>query len=176
MPPSNSDQPRRWLQRLTGQVFSQLPELAQAWGRSYPALRFDSVPFVPLEKPLAECRIALVTTGGVHRRDQPPFDMSDSRGDASYRRIAAATPDSELTITHDYYNHTDVLRDFNILFPRSLLAGLAQRGIIGGLADCFSFMGHIEPPHLDTLVGQTAPEVAEQLRQEQVDAVLLTPA
>ncbi len=176
MPPLNNDQPRRRLQQLTGQVFSQVPALARTWGRSFPALRFDTVPFAPIDKPLADCRIALVTTGGVHRRDQPPFDMRDSRGDASYRRIAAATPDSELTITHDYYNYSDVLRDFNILFPRSLLAGLAQRGIIGDLADCFSFMGHIEPPHLDTLVGQTAPEVAEQLRQEQVDAVLLTPA
>lgn len=120
--------------------------------------------------------MALVTTGGIHRHDQPPFNMGDSRGDASYRRIPADTPDTALTVTHDYYNHEDVRRDFNIIFPRALLRGLARRGHIGGLADCYSFMGHIEPPHRETLITQTAPEVAAQLRQEQVDAVLLTPA
>jgi hypothetical protein len=37
-------------------------------------------------------------------------------------------------------------------------------------------MGHIEPPHVETLIRRTAPEVAGMLRQEQIDAVLLTPA
>ncbi|PDW02652.1 glycine/sarcosine/betaine reductase selenoprotein B family protein [Candidatus Viridilinea mediisalina] len=164
------------LQRATGQLFSQIPVLAQVWARGYQALRFDSIPFTPLTKPLPECRIALVTTGGIHRRDQPPFNMADARGDASYRRISTTTPDAELTVTHDYYNHDDVRRDFNILFPRELLHNLAQQGQIGSLSDCYSFMGHIEPPHRTTLIQQTAPEVAVQLRQEQVDAVLLTPA
>ncbi|MCX7860358.1 MAG: glycine/sarcosine/betaine reductase selenoprotein B family protein, partial [Chloroflexus sp.] len=98
------------------------------------------------------------------------------RGDPSYRRIPADTPVADLTITHDYYDHTDAERDLNILFPLELMRSLAQRGIIGSLADCYSFMGHIEPPHLETLLRQTAPEVATFLKQEQVDAVLLTPA
>jgi D-proline reductase (dithiol) PrdB len=171
-----SDQARQQRHRATGQLFSQVPALAQAWAQGYQALRFDRVPFTPLHTPLPACRVALVTTGGVHRRDQLPFTMADSRGDATYRRIPAATPDTALTVTHDYYNHDDVRRDVNILFPRALLRGLAQRGRIGSLADCYSFMGHIEPPHRDTLITQTAPEVAAQLRQEHVDAVLLTPA
>ncbi len=164
------------LYRLTGQIFSQIPALARLWGGAYRALSFDTVPFTTLRKPLAEARFALVTTGGVHRRDQPPFDMVDPRGDPTYRRIPADTPAADLTITHDYYDHTDAERDLNILFPLALMRSLAQRGIIGGLADCYSFMGHIEPPHLETLLRQTAPEVASFLKQEQVDAVLLTPA
>ncbi len=173
---SETDRGRQQRHRATGQLFSQVPALAQAWAQGYRALRFDDVPFTPLRTPLPACRVALVTTGGIHRHDQPPFNMGDSRGDASYRRIPADTPDAALTVTHDYYNHDDVRRDFNIIFPRTLLRGLARRGHIGGLADCYSFMGHIEPPHRETLITQTAPEVAAQLRQEQVDAVLLTPA
>ncbi len=164
------------LYRLTGQIFSQIPALARLWGSAYRALSFDQVPFTPLRKPLTECRLALVTTGGVHCQDQPPFDMRDPRGDPSYRRIPADTPLSRLTITHDYYDHTDAEADLNILFPLDLVRSLVQRGIIGSLATCYSFMGHIEPPHLETLLRQTAPEVATFLKQEQVDAVLLTPA
>ncbi|NTW02871.1 MAG: hypothetical protein HGA19_16585, partial [Oscillochloris sp.] len=126
MDQTESDPARQQLHRVTGQLFSQVPALAQAWGQRYEALHFDTVPFTPLRKPLNACRVALVTTGGVHHRDQPPFNMADSRGDASYRRIPADTPASELTITHDYYNHTDVRRDLNILFPQALLRGLAH--------------------------------------------------
>lgn len=176
MDPTDADKARQQLHRATGQIFSQVPTLAQAWAMGYRALRFDHIPFTPFTKPLPECRIALVTTGGIHRHDQPPFNMADSRGDASYRRIPAATPDAELTVTHDYYNHDNVRRDFNILFPRGLLHNLVLRGLMGSLGDCYSFMGHIEPPHRTTLIEQTAPEVAAQLRQEQIDAVLLTPA
>ncbi|WP_322820834.1 glycine/sarcosine/betaine reductase selenoprotein B family protein [Chloroflexus sp.] len=164
------------LYRLTGQIFSQIPALARLWGSAYRALNFDEIPFTPLRKPLHESRLALITTGGVHLREQPPFDMADPRGDPTYRRIPATTPLSELTITHDYYDHSDAERDLNILFPLDLVRTLVQRNIIGSLADCYGFMGHIELPHLTTLLQQTAPEVATFLKQEQVDAVLLTPA
>ena len=33
-----------------------------------------------------------------------------------------------------------------------------------------------EPPHVETLLRVTAPQVAGKLKQERVDAVLLTPA
>jgi D-proline reductase (dithiol) PrdB len=117
--PPESDQARQQRHRATGQLFSQVPALAQAWAQGYRALRFDHVPFTPLRTPLPACRVALVTTGGIHRHDQPPFTMADSRGDASYRHIPADTPDAALTVTHDYYNHEDVRRDFNIIFPRT---------------------------------------------------------
>ena len=44
------------------------------------------------------------------------------------------------------------------------------------LADGYGFMGHIEPPHVQTLLARTAPEVAGRLKQQRVDCVLLTPA
>ena len=131
---------------------------------------------MPLRKPLEQCRLALITTGGVHLHTQPPYDMADPRGDPSYRAIPAGTPPAQLTITHDYYDHTDAERDLNILLPIALLRELVERRQIASLATCYSFMGHIEPPHVETLLKITAPQVAGKLKQDRVDAVLLTPA
>ncbi|HNP73589.1 MAG TPA: selenoprotein B, partial [Kouleothrix sp.] len=103
-------------------------------------------------------------------------DMADPRGDASFRAIDPATPREQLTITHDYYDHADAERDLNILLPIGLFGELAAAGHIAGLGTCYSFMGHIEPPHVDTLLRQSAPQVAGKLKQDRIDAVLLTPA
>ena len=172
----DGDQIRQRIYHLIGRIYTRVPFLARRWGRSFDALAFDTVPFAPMRKPLRDCRLALVTTGGVHTRAQPPFDMADPRGDPSYRAIAPDTPPEQLTITHDYYDHADAERDLNILLPIGLLRELAEHGRIGGLGTCYSFMGHIEPPHVDTLLKQTAPQVAGLLKQARVDAVLLTPA
>jgi D-proline reductase (dithiol) PrdB len=161
---------------MLGQIFTRLPGLAQRWGRTFESVIGDRVPLVHLQKPLHTSRLALITTGGVHLRSQEPFTMADSRGDPSFRAIPADTPHEQLTITHDYYDHRDAERDLNILFPLALGRELLAKGVIGGLGTSYGFMGHIEPPHVDTLIRRTAPEVAQQLRRAQIDAVLLTPA
>jgi D-proline reductase (dithiol) PrdB len=167
---------RQRIYHLIGRLYSRVPALARRWGRSFDALAFGDIPFVPLHTPLDQCRLALITTGGVHLRDQPPYDMADPRGDPSYRIIPAGTPPAQLTITHDYYDHSDAERDLNILLPIGLLRELAERRQIGALATCYSFMGHIEPPHVETLLKTSAPQVAGKLKRDRVDAVLLTPA
>ncbi len=167
---------RQRIYHMIGGLYSRVPVLARRWGRGFDALAFDNVPFVPLHKPLDQCRLALITTGGVHLRDQPPYDMADPRGDPCYRAIPADTLPAQLSITHDYYDHSDAERDLNILLPIGLLRELAERGRIGALSTCYSFMGHIEPPHVETLLKITAPQVAGKLKQARVDAVLLTPA
>lgn len=167
---------RRRVSRAYGRLLTRMPALARRWGRTFAAVAGDSAPLVRLKKPLSACRLALVTTGGVHLRAQPPFDMGDSRGDPSLRAIPAATPADQLVITHDYYDHRDAERDLNILFPLALARELVARGALGGLGTSYGLMGHVEPPHVATLLRRTAPDLARRLRQEQVDAVLLTPA
>jgi D-proline reductase (dithiol) PrdB len=161
--------------RVVGRAFSQFPELAQEWGRRFTPQSTAEANLVRLQKPLEQCRIALVTTGGVHLTDQPPFDMQDPRGDATYRVIPSDTPRERLMITHDYYDYRNAEKDMNILFPLGLLRELVAAGYIGSAGTSYGFMGHIEPPHIETLMNSTAPEVAEQMRAEQVDAVLLSP-
>ncbi len=109
-------------------------------------------------------------------KGQMGFDMEDHDGDPTLRIIPGNAPSSELTITHDYYDHSDADRDINIVFPIDRLRELEAEGFIGGVAENhYGFMGHIEGAHLETLVNETAPQVAEMLKKEGVHAVVLTP-
>lgn len=128
-------------------------------------------PFTRLKKPLAECRLALVTTGGVHLPEQPRFDIDNPAGDCSYREIPNTA--ENLTWTHAYYR-PDEGSDLDAVFPLWTMRGLENEGFFGLSRRHFSFMGAIHEP--GPLVGKTAPEVAEKLVEDRVDAVLLTPS
>ncbi|BBL79623.1 hypothetical protein RxyAA322_14770 [Rubrobacter xylanophilus] len=129
-------------------------------------------PFARPEKPLERCRLALVTTGGVHLPEQPPFDIDDPLGDCSYREIPA---DAErLTWTHAYHA-PDREDDLDVLFPLWTCRRLVAEGKVGGLTPRhFSFMGAIHDH--GPLEEETAPEVAAKLLAAGADAVLLTPS
>lgn len=130
------------------------------------------LPIVHPTKPLDECRIALVTTGGVHLPEQTRFDIDDPLGDCSYREIPS---DAErLTWTHAYYRPGDAA-GLDAVFPLWTMRELAEEGVIGELNHRhFSFMGAIHDA--GPLIDETAPEVAEKLLEDAVDAVLLTPS
>lgn len=165
------------LNRVLVQAFKHLPWLGEWWARRYPFLRAATVPWTPLRKPLHECRLALVTTAGVHLTDQPPFDMADPEGDPTYRAFSADTPRPRLTITHDYYDHTAADRDLNVVLPIDRVRELVVEGIVGEMAPtCYSLMGHIDGRHVATLVSRTAPELAVRLGSDGAEAVLLAPA
>jgi D-proline reductase (dithiol) PrdB len=120
--------------------------------------------------------VAIVTTAGVHHRDQPPFDMHDREGDPSFRVIDAFRPVSDLMITHDYYDHSDADQDINIVFPVERLKELEREGVIGQAARFhYAFMGHIVGRHIETLVNESAPDVTGKLKADAIDIVLLTP-
>lgn len=131
------------------------------------------IPFVRPEKPLRECRLALVTTGGVHIPEDARFDIDDPFGDCSYREILNSA--DVLTWTHAYYAPERGGEDLDSVFPLWTLRALEAEGIIGELNHRhFSFMGAIHEP--TPLVERTAPEVARKLAYDGVDAVLLTPS
>jgi D-proline reductase (dithiol) PrdB len=157
-------------------LFTALPSLAAGWGRKSEESGGD-IPWTRPATPLRSARVALVTTGGVHLKGQPPFDMEDPDGDPTWREVPTDALPGACTITHDYYNHADADRDMNLVFPAQRLTELAERGVIGQLhGSGYSFMGHIEGAHFDTLRAVTAPQVAALLRQAGVDYALLVPA
>jgi D-proline reductase (dithiol) PrdB len=163
--------------RVAVQLFKRLPWLGDAWARRRRFVRSTSVPWTPLRRPVRECTIALVTTAGVHLRSDTPFDMTDPDGDPSVRVIPVDTPRGEVRITHKYYDHSAADRDLNVVVPIDRLQELAAAGDVGGVAPrIYSFMGHIDGPHVRTLVERSAPDVARRLRGDGADAVVLTPA
>ena len=130
-------------------------------------------PFIRPKKPLRECRLALVTTGGVHLPEDARFDIDDPSGDCSYREIP--TDAQTLTWTHAYYAPDRGGEDLDSVFPLWTLRALEVDGEVGELnRRHFSFMGAIHDP--TPLVEKTAPEVAAGLEDDGVDAVLLTPS
>jgi D-proline reductase (dithiol) PrdB len=163
--------------RVAVQLFRRLPWLGEAWARRRRVVEADSVPWSPMRKPVRDAVVALVTTAGVHRRGDPPFDMTDPDGDPSFRVVPVDTPRAEVTITHKYYDHSAADRDLNVVLPVDRLGELAAAGQVGGVAPrMYSFMGHVDGAHLRTLMETTAPEVARRLRADGVEAVVLTPA
>jgi len=128
--------------------------------------------FVRACKPLDECRVVLVTTGGVHLPTQPRFDIDDPLGDCSFREIPANT--TELIWTHAYHR-PDEGADLDSVFPLWTMRGLVEEGVVGELNHRhFAFMGAIYDP--GPLAAKTAPEVATELAHDGVEAALLTPS
>ena len=140
-------------------------------------MEFSQSPWNEIDKPIYECRLALITTAGVHLKSQTPFNMKDPNGDPSYREIPADICASDLTITHNYYDHSDADRDINIVFPIERVQTLEESGDIGCINyRHFSFMGHITHHHIHTLVNDTVPIVVDMLKTDGVDIAILTPA
>ena len=156
--------------------FSEFSLPVRAFLRAYRWRRLDPVPWSPLRKPLAECRLALVSSAGFVLRDQQPFDESVRGGDVTFRRIPSDSDVSALVDTHrsESFDHAGLSRDPNLAFPLDRVRELARSGRIGSLASThLSFMGSITAP--GRLVRDTAPEAASALVRDSVDVALLVP-
>ncbi|HAM53173.1 MAG TPA: hypothetical protein DCP92_21660 [Nitrospiraceae bacterium] len=161
---------------LVATMTSRFPFFAKLVSLSYKPIESKGIPWTPIKNPLTDCKVAVVTTAGVHHKDQKQFNMKDPKGDPTFRVIDITKPLASLMITHDYYDHADADRDINIVFPVERLKEFEREGIIGKVADVhYGFMGHILFPHIETLINETAPEVAKRLKADGVDVVLLTP-
>lgn len=128
-------------------------------------------PWSPLKKPVSECRVSLIASGGIYVRGQPAFHHKD---DLSVRIIDSSTPTSELRATHFAYDLTDARADPNVVFPIDTLRQLQREGVIGGLAKHFyAFMGGIYSARKvrDVL----AKVLLERIKQDRPDLVLLVP-
>jgi D-proline reductase (dithiol) PrdB len=159
------------------QLFTRIPWLASRWARRHRFVEHIGIPWAPVTKPVSQSVVALVTTAGVHLISQSPFDMEDPDGDPSFREFPTATQRVDLTITHRYYDHSAADRDINVVLPLDRLREISVEGRIGGIAPIvYGFMGHIDGPHLETLMTKTAPEVARRLRSDGAEAVVLSPA
>ena len=126
----------------------------------------------PVDKPLDQSKVALVTTAGIHLKKQKPFIPED--GDHTFRLIPRETPPADLTVTHGHYDETDVRKDINCLLPMERLEELVEEGFIQASASThISFMGYI--PNVAPLIKESAPEAARILKAENVDIAVLTP-
>ena len=131
----------------------------------------DAPPFSRLTKPLSECKVGLIASGGIYRHEQIAFHFKD---DLSYREIERDTPIDQLRATHFAYDLTDARADPNVVFPLETLRRCQDLGLIGELSEhAYTFMGGIYSSRKvrDTL----APALADRIQTDEVDVVLLVP-
>jgi D-proline reductase (dithiol) PrdB len=131
---------------------------------------FSTHPWVP-GPPLKQRRVAIISTAGLHRRDDRPFTFDP--GDY-YRVIPGDICARDLVMSHvsTNFDHSGFQQDWNVLFPVDRLKELAEEGIIGSVADFhYSFMGAIDPLQME----HEARALAGVLKKDHVDALLLLP-
>ncbi len=156
-------------------LLEQLGEIERKSLAFFPVFEHDNAPSTPLRKPLSEAKLALVTTGGLHLRDDRPF-LHSTPADASYRIIPSNAEPRDIVQSHTSigFDRTAIYRDLNVTFPMDRLHELRERGVIGSLAEnYYSFNGAQRDP--TRAIEESTPEVMRMLMAEEVDAVLITP-
>jgi D-proline reductase (dithiol) PrdB len=131
---------------------------------------FESQPWVT-GPPLAERRLAVVTTAGIHRRDDSRF----AQRDLGYRVIPGNLSAGDLLMSHGSVNfdRSGFQQDINVVFPIDRLRELEAAGDIGSLARFhYALNGAGWLPHE---IEPTARELAGFLKEDRVNAVLLVP-
>jgi D-proline reductase (dithiol) PrdB len=154
-------------------AFEYLPVMAQAGAPKPPRLLVTSSnpSWCPVEKPVSESRVALLSSAALRLKHQPPFAP---REDLSYRLVPSNPAIGEVVIDH----HSGIGRvprqDPEIVFPRTALASLADRGIIGSLPPVhISFMGGLRQH--EEIERELAPAITQELVHASVDLALLVP-
>ena len=136
--------------------------------------RNTTIAFFRLSKPLHALRVALVSSGGVYPSAALPFDMQSQGGDDTVRWISGDTSTADLRFAHDHYDHSDADRDPNCMFPLDRLRDLAAEGAIGSVARWHAgLMGFI--PNPSRFLEERVPEIIGRLREDNVDAIVLSP-
>jgi D-proline reductase (dithiol) PrdB len=175
----NTEALARFVQQ--GQVAAYLPtQTVTASCPDYP----DS-PFASMRKQLHEATVTLFSSGGIYLDDQEPYypaeltyeqairDIRKTRERfPSLRVIQADMPEERLRVGHVGYDIRAAQKDINVIFPLTRLRELAQEGTIGALAERnYSYHGLTNIPRL---MQEVAPQWAQILKDDGVDAVFLT--
>ena len=112
-----------------------------------------------------------MSTAGLHKRGDRPFTFDAGDG---YRIIPGDVAANDLVMTHvsTNFDRSGFQQDWNVVFPVDRLRELAEEGHIGSVAQYhYSFMGAHDPIALE----EQARSVADLMKKDQVDAVLLVP-
>jgi len=168
---SPDDAPIPYLQRIRDYY------VGLGYGAPYVFAHYANVPFTTLTKPLAQSRVAIVTTAAPYRAD-----AGDQGPRAPYNAAAKfysvysgdTDRDHDLRISHIAIDrvHTTA-EDPGTYFPLLALHEAAHQGRIGSVAPRF----HGAPTNRShrTTVETDAPEIVARCKADEVDAALLLP-
>lgn len=133
-----------------------------------------SAAWTPLTRPLSQMKVGLLGTGGIHLKNQEPFDLMDHHGDWSFRIIPSDAAAGDLMASHTHYDTTAANEDINCVFPVDALRTMVANGEIGGVTPVHvGMMGFV--PNGAPLRDESAPQVARLFKESGADAVVLVP-
>jgi D-proline reductase (dithiol) PrdB len=138
----------------------------------FPAYKWvvnTDTPWTPLSRPIKDCRLGLVSSGGFYLADQQPF----ADHDLSYRLIPSDADVRDLRIYHHGYRDDDADRDPNCVFPLERLRELHAASVIGSLADVA--VSFVMTYAAQREITERGPRIAAELKARDVDVALLVP-
>ena len=167
---ADHDVPIPYMQR-TRDYYAKLGFAAYRWAH------YADVPFTPLTKPLAQARLALITTAAPYQPgvgDQGPGAKYNAA--AKFYTVYTDSTDSmpDLRISHVGYDrkHTSA-KDPNTWFPLARLHDAVKAGRLGGLTP--RFYGAPTNRSQRVSIERDAPELLRRCREDGADAALIVP-
>ena len=162
------DQPVRYIDR-THAWYNAL-----GTNNPYQYAHFLDVPFQAMQKPLSQCRVALLTTAAPYQPEKGPQGK-----DAPYNAAAKfyevysgdTSQDHDLRVSHVGIDRAQITDDSNTWFPLQALRRAAAQGIIGSVSARFHGMPtNRSQRHTMTV---DCPEVLARCRADGVDVAVL---
>ncbi len=120
--------------------------------------------------PLAQRRVALVSSAALFRRGEAPF----LPGSGEYRALPVDLPLEDILMSHVSINfdRSGWQRDLNVAYPIDRLHELTAEGVIGEVASThYSVMGSTDPQAM----AASADAIAVRMRAEGVGGAILSP-
>jgi len=149
---------------------------------------YDSRPFTPMDQPVSESRVALLTTTGHFAKgdDPNPFGITNltqeqvvamasefGKADAVLSEIPTTTTREMTRVRHGGYDIRATAADRNVSLPIDRMNELAGEGVIGGfVSPAYSFVGLTSQLRLRNDI---APSWAAKLKAAGAQAAVLVP-
>jgi len=135
-----------------------------------PSPSFDTNPWAAAPT-LENARLAIITTAGLHTRNDRPFQIDPND---FYRVIPGDAQANDLVMSHlaASFDRSGYQRDWNVVFPLDRLRELVAEGIIGSLA---AFHYSVSSVHTKEEFDAPTREIARLLKKDNVNAALLIP-
>jgi hypothetical protein len=146
----------------------------EGYANPYRWARFDEVPFTPLARPLARCRLGVVTSSEMVIRGREaelaPIEADPTRPTYS---LPMDTPVTELRSRKASYDRfATTLEDVDAYLPLTHLRRLVGEGRLAALAPRFQVVQSQYSQRRTLTVD--APRILAQMREDRVDVAVLT--
>lgn len=172
------------INRLVNQVIEWQTSVYSKPGRYL----YADVPFSPLQKPLSQSRLALLTSSGhfVAGDDPNPLGVENMTQTEAELRISEFlravpqlsevpidTPEDSLRVRHGGYDISGAVKDPNVNFPITRLREMQSNGMIGDLFPiAFSFVGACSQLQLTKRSG---PAWVKKFTSQGIEGMILVP-